>query len=330
MKKKSVNKKIVRKSVRKRKKILFLILIAFGILGIFFAGKILAENAAIWEAAFRDFSSALFPAKCPSDMVWVSTGKFCVDKYEASKGGGSYKIDMNGDGDFLDVIDVYGNNEAGTNWTESSSTTEKAVSVSGANPWVSVNQVNAKAACMASGKRLCTGYEWLLAGKGTPDIDSSAPAAGTESCQIWNTGSWPDYSGKKPDGSTWTDNPAGTNSIKTGTATSCVSDAGAYDLIGNVWEWTDNVINNGLHPVTGAALPAQSGVRSIDIYGIPDETGSTTSDYNYDYFYINTDGYRGMIRGGSWDHGALAGVFALALNCAPSPPAASGGFRCCK
>ncbi len=274
---------------------------------------------------------------CPSDMVWVdyawtwqsttwsNRGGFCIDKYEASNGGGAYYVDINGDGDILDTaVDVYGD---GTTFNETTATA-KAVSEYNANPWISINQVNAKAACLAAGKRLATNYEWLLASKGTPDPHTSVPATGTESCQIWNTGAWPDYSGKKPDGSTWTDSPAGTNSIKTGTAVNCVSDAGAYDLIGNVWEWTDNVINGGLHPVTGAALPAQSYITGLDVYGIPSSTGSATTNYNYDHFWINAVGYRGFIRGGIWDLGSAAGLFALHLNYAPSITSFTLGFRC--
>ena len=276
---------------------------------------------------------------CPSDMVWVdyawtwlsttwsNRGGFCIDKYEASNGGGSYYVDMNGDGDILDTaVDVYGD---GTVFNETTPTA-KAVSEYNANPWISINQVNAKAACMAAGKHLATNYEALLAAKGTPDPHTSVPATGTESCQIWNTGAWPDYSGKKPDGAEWSTSPAGTNSIKTGTAALCVSDAGAYDLIGNVWEWTDNVINGGLHPVTGAALPAQNYITGLDVYGIPSSTGSATTDYNYDHFWINVDGYRGFIRGGAWYHGSNAGLFALSLSGAPSSAHSHIGFRCAR
>jgi formylglycine-generating enzyme required for sulfatase activity len=311
----------------KSKKILFSVIFSLIALGAFLAKDALAELAAIWTAPFREMPSASIQAKCPPEMVWVEAGKFCIDKYEASNGGGAYYVDINGDGDTDDTaVDVYGD---GTTFNETTPTA-KAVSVANADPWVSINQVDAKAACMAAGKNLATNYELLLAAKGTPDPHSSAPAVGTEPCQIWNTGSWPDYSGRKPDGSTFTDRPAGTNSIKTGTATSCVSDAGAYDLIGNVWEWTDNVINNGLHPVTGMALPSANGIRGLDIYGLPNITGSSTADYNYDYFWINTDGYRGFLRGGSWGDASRVGAFALYLNNAPSNTNYNIGFRCAR
>jgi len=285
-------------------------------IGAFFAKNALAELSSIWTMAFRELPFMSNPAKCPSDMVWVETGKFCIDKYEASNGGGVYYIDINGDGDILDTaVNVYGD---GTTFNETTATA-KAVSEYNATPWVSINQVNAKAACMAAGKHLATNYELLLAAKGTPDPDTSDPGDDSEECNIWTN--------SKPSVATWS---VTNQAIKTGTATSCVSDAGVYDLIGNVWEWTDNVINNGLHPATGASLPSQSYITGLDVYGLPTSTGSSTADYNYDHFWINASGYRGFIRGGNWDNGSNAGLFALSLNNAPSSSNVIIGFRCAR
>ncbi len=291
-------------------------IVVMAIVGGFFARRAFAELASIWTKTFKELPLVDNPALCPSDMVWVSAGKFCIDKYEASNGGGSYYVDMNGDGDVSDTaVDVYGD---GTLFNETTPTA-KAVSVSGANPWVSINQVNAKAACRAAGKRLATNYELLLAAKGTPDPDSSAPTPGTEECNIWTN--------SKPSARTWvTENQA----VKTMENALCVSDYGAYDLIGNVWEWTDNVINGGLHPATGVALSAAGDITGLDIYGIPSSVGTATPDYNYDHFWINAGDYRGFLRGGAWSNGASAGLFALNLRNAPSSTGSNLGFRCAR
>jgi len=321
------------KQKKKFSKGLILIIAALLILtiSVFFSKNAFAELPSIWTMAFRELPFIATPAKCPSDMVWVDAGKFCIDKYEASQdteAGNVFMVDINGDGDFEGTVDVYGD---GTTFDETTPT-YRAKSEYGAKPWVNINQVNAKAACMAAGKHLATNYEMLLAAKGMPDPDTSDPADDSEPCNIWYSDN--DVADDLPSGAVeagcaYAGDPD-QSCHQTGTATLCVSDAGAYDLIGNVWEWTDNVINGGLHPVTGIALPAQNRITGLDVYGIPNSTGSATLDYNYDYFWINADGYRGFIRGGGWAYGSNAGLFTLALSFAPSLTSGSIGFRCAR
>jgi formylglycine-generating enzyme required for sulfatase activity len=134
---------------------------------------------------------------CPSDMVQVidaesyahqpgsltiQGGKcVCVDRYEASQG------------------------PAG-----------KAESAAGRDPWVRVDFAEASAACVAAGKRLCTGREWTAACSGIPV--TSFPYGNDYDPRACNTTS---------------------TVARTGSFAACEgSRLGLYDLSGNVAEWT--------------------------------------------------------------------------------------------
>jgi hypothetical protein len=71
------------------------------------------------------------PHACPAEMVLVPPQCVCIDRYEASNGGGGM-----------------------------------AASVAGAPPWVNVTWDQAGAACVAAGKRLCADDEWFAACSG--------------------------------------------------------------------------------------------------------------------------------------------------------------------
>jgi sulfatase modifying factor 1 len=93
-----------------------------------------------------------------------------------------------------------------------------AISVPGVMPTVQITQTEASAACESAGKRMCTDAEWLRACKGPGNL--TYPYGNTlqpgrcndEGQQISTTGS---YSG-------------------------CVTSEGAYDMVGNVNEWTQD------------------------------------------------------------------------------------------
>jgi formylglycine-generating enzyme required for sulfatase activity len=81
-----------------------------------------------------------------------------------------------------------------------------ARSVSGVEPRRSITWYQAQQALANSGKRLPTNAEWQMAVAGTPD---------TAACNVG------------PGGSV----------ANTGANTGCISDWGANDMVGNVWEW---------------------------------------------------------------------------------------------
>jgi formylglycine-generating enzyme required for sulfatase activity len=138
----------------------------------------------------------------------VKVGSFCIDKYEASvwsspRGGTQYGVSS----------DDYPCNDNGQNCSNI-----YARSVAGVKPARYITWFQAQQALANSRKRLPSNAEWQEAVRGTPD---AGPDNGTTDC---NTG---------PAGT-----PIGTGSlVGTGSRSSCVSDWGAYDMVGNLNEW---------------------------------------------------------------------------------------------
>jgi formylglycine-generating enzyme required for sulfatase activity len=87
-----------------------------------------------------------------------------------------------------------------------------AVSLPSEIPAANITWFQAQEACANAGKRLPTNAEWQMGATGTPDPDQDN---GTTDC---NTGS--------------TDSVA-----PTGSRSSCVSARGAFDMVGNLYEW---------------------------------------------------------------------------------------------
>ena len=158
--------------------------------------------------------------KCADDAVVAGT--LCLDTYEASvwrvtdpavvkkiqKGkatladlSGSTQLGTAGD-DYAPCTDN-GQNCAGDIY---------AVSLPGTTPAAYITWFQAQEACANSGKRLPTSAEWQVGANGTPD---PGPDNGTTDC---NTAS------------SFIAEPTGSRS-------SCVSARGAYDMVGNLYEW---------------------------------------------------------------------------------------------
>jgi hypothetical protein len=163
---------------------------------------------------------------CPNGMIAVE--KFCIDKWEAA------------------LVEL---TPAGAKpWSpfhNPGKATVKAVSLQGAVPQGYISGVQAKAACAAAGKRLCTDTEWLRACRGPAkftypygstlklgtcnDHRDKHPAVeyfGTSAAWIWSQLGHPCI------------NQQAKTVTKTGALPGCVSAEGAFDLIGNLHEWT--------------------------------------------------------------------------------------------
>lgn len=172
---------------------------------------------------------------CPAGMRPVGTS-FCVDTYEAF-----VRIDR-------------GDSALPEDWSPfhhppplGGGQTLVAYSVAGAIPQGQISGIQAGSACAGAGKRLCTNTEWLSACRGPDtnvypygdirqpgvcnDARATHPAVeyfGTSASWIWSMLDHPCIA-QIPDSL----DPTGANA-------GCVSDHGAFDMMGNLHEWTSD------------------------------------------------------------------------------------------
>ncbi len=230
---------------------------------------------------------------CGDDMVFVPSAKggFCIDKYENSPNDKCpIKITLN-QVNTRDNIDF---NDC------------KPQSKAGLKPWRFISQTQAMIACAKAGKRLPSNEEWYQASLGTPDFDGDWQE---DTCQV---------------DSNWKEQPGDCGSSK-----KCVSSFGAYDMIGNVWEWVDGEIIDG--KLNGEEMPSAGFVSSVSSEGrVVTTEKNKDPNFNEDYLWIKKKGVRGIARGGYWSNGDKAGVYATYL-VSPTNFAGDGiGFRCVK
>jgi len=231
---------------------------------------------------------------CPEDMVFVgnSQGGFCVDRYEASAGPD------------CPYLDPKNSNQTRVNLDDAEC---KPVSEPRANPWRFISRDQAREACAKAGKRLPKSREWYQAVLGTPDKER---AWTSRDCQV---------------AANWREQPG-----LTGSAENCRSGAGAYDMVGNVWEWVKGDVVDGNWQ--DQDLPEPGYVQAVTDKGMPYKTSvkKANPDYNRDYFWLKDSGRRSLARGGYWANKSDAGKYAVYI---VPPPNFSGqgiGFRCIK
>jgi hypothetical protein len=246
-------------------------------------------------------------AVCPEGMALINKfGGYCIDKYEASMpSANSTTI-----GNSSDVARI---NNPGT---------MMAVSQDGVVPWVSVSQISARTACANAGKHLCTSEEWLGAANihgqvyDLPTDLASAPYY----CVTGSSTYCLDHSYSSGDA-------CNTGRNKTDGISNCVSFEGVYDIVGNVWEWTNETIDEVVSPSGG------SGWHYINSENLSYSTSSSVDSgvYGKDgtYFLAGTTTNRAVRRGGSWNIGASAGPFCTGLHYDPTNTDSPVGFRCC-
>lgn len=247
-------------------------------------------------------------AQCPVGMV--QSGSTCVDRFEASlwKVADGVCVPLIRQGRELPVFCLQQATQVGINGVDYTDAECQfngggcknifALSIPGVIPARSINYFIAAAACRNSGKRLPSNAEWQAAALGTPDPWPQDDPA--EQCNL-----------------------SGLSAVATGTRSKCVSDVGAYDMVGNVIEF---VADWGALATTGTTwgvfLPGFGndvsnigGAPNGTIYGLP---GTTLRG--------------GSFAAGSGGNGELAGVYAIDQNGAPNSigDATAAGFRCAK
>jgi hypothetical protein len=165
-------------------------------------------------------------------------------------------------------------------------------------PWRFVTRDQALQMCARSGKRIPTSEEWYALSLGMAGVE--------QHCNI------------------------NENRVsETGKHLECKSPHGAYDLVGNVWEWVSDDVINGTYK--SSQVPESGYVAQVDASGMATLTSTDAQDlFGKDYFWSRTEGAYGIIRGGYYDSGTDAGVYTVHADTVPTTASIGIGFRCVK
>jgi hypothetical protein len=151
---------------------------------------------------------------CAEDQVEVC-GSFCMDAYEASR------PDATAD-------------DAGVDGSQATSRPDVIPWFDG-DPVAGMNRAIAEAACVASGRRLCTAAEWKLSCAGEKGLDYAyGNAYDPLACNGIDT--YCTCDGEDPYPQCYDVCGADQHVMPTGSFLDCESGWGAWDLSGNVWE----------------------------------------------------------------------------------------------
>ncbi len=167
---------------------------------------------------------------CPNGMTPINS-TVCIDIYEA----------------FVVEIDQYGNELPFSPYKNPGTLTIKAKSAKNAVPQGYINEIQAKNACLQAGKRLCLRTEWEFACKSSNNY--TYPYGNTRQPGVCNDARSVhpviEYFESSEDW-IWSElghpciNQLDNSLDKTGENQNCISECGAFDLMGNLHEWIDD------------------------------------------------------------------------------------------
>ncbi len=166
---------------------------------------------------------------CPAGMVRV--GAFCIDRYEGS----------------LVLVDDSGPIGSWSPFHPPDGVRVAAISAAGAVPQGYISGTQAAAACAESGKRLCTDTEWLSACRGATErvypygdtrVDGRCNDARAVHPAVERFGTTEDWIWSRLGDACINQLPESV--ALTGAHADCVTPEGAFDMMGNLHEWTSD------------------------------------------------------------------------------------------
>ena len=241
---------------------------------------------------------------------WIPFGNRCVMKYEAKA------QDNNGD-----IVAFTDNTYTLTDYT--------AVSVPDGNPWVCINQYNAKVACESIGAHLITNAEWMALARDIEAQDENW-TGGKVGNGILKRGNV-----NKTDAGSYGDGNKDDGILINEKAKLKFSNGHTiYHFSGNMWEWIDYTIAKENLPNTNSSWvefsKASFNVDYLPVAEVVPLEASSALGGGKMYYGNRNEDLRAILRGGYWNESDkdATGIFALYLNNEPQASYSPLGFRC--